>query len=173
MRKNRLVAVGGTFDEFHRGHKALLLQAFEAGERVLIGLSTDSFAERMQKTHEITPFAVRYEELKSFLRKQGWVERAEIVALHDSYGVAATSKDIEAIVVSEETESVASEINAERRKRKLQPLRIIVVRMILAENSNPISTTRIRHFEIDREGRLLKPEDKQHTCRNKSEEKSS
>ncbi|RLI21218.1 phosphopantetheine adenylyltransferase, partial [Candidatus Bathyarchaeota archaeon] len=34
-RKFKAVAVGGTFDEFHRGHRALLSKAFEVGERVL------------------------------------------------------------------------------------------------------------------------------------------
>ncbi|MEM2081946.1 MAG: adenylyltransferase/cytidyltransferase family protein, partial [Candidatus Bathyarchaeia archaeon] len=38
MKRFRKVAVGGTFDELHKGHKALLMKAFEIGTRVLIGL---------------------------------------------------------------------------------------------------------------------------------------
>lgn len=152
----KIVAVGGTFDEFHKGHRVLLKTAFEVGEKVLIGLCTDNFVEKMGKPHEIAPFAVRLEELKSFLRKHGWLERAEIVPLHNPYGPAVASKLIEAIVVSKETELRAHEINEKREAEGLQPLSIIVIEMILAENCDPISTTRIRRLEIDREGRLLR-----------------
>lgn len=152
----KLAAAGGTFDEFHKGHRALLRAAFEISEKVLIGLCTDDFAATMKKSHEIAPFAVRFEELRGFLRKHGWLERADIVPLYDPYGPALTSKRIEALVVSRETEPRAHEINARRKARNLRPLEIIVIDMILAENCDPISTTRIRRLEIDREGHLLK-----------------
>jgi len=51
MSKFRKVAVGGTFDELHRGHKTLLLKAFEIGEFVLVGLCSDEFVARMAKPH--------------------------------------------------------------------------------------------------------------------------
>ena len=155
MKKYKTAAVGGTFDEFHRGHRALLKTAFKISENVLIGLCTDDFVEKMRKPHEIAPFAVRLEELKSFLRRHNWFKRAEIVPLHNPYGPALTSKQIEAIVVSKETEARAYEINEKRKANNLLPLNIIVIEMILAENCDPISTTRIRRLEIDREGRLL------------------
>ncbi len=152
----KLVAAGGTFDEFHKGHRALLKTAFEMGDLVLIGLCTDDFAAKMRKSHEIAPFAVRLEELRGFLRKHDWLERVEIVPLYDPYGPTLTSKRIEAIVVSRETELRAHEINAKRKARNLQPLEIIAINMVLAENCDPISTTRIRRLEIDHEGHLLK-----------------
>jgi pantetheine-phosphate adenylyltransferase len=152
----RLAAVGGTFDEFHKGHRALLEKAFEVGERVQIGLCSDDFAQKMKKPHDIAPFAVRLEELKSFLTRRGWIGRAEVVPLYDACGPAATSKRIEAIVVSRETESVAYAINEKRMANKFSPLEIVAIDMVLAENCSPISTTRIRLLEIDREGRLLR-----------------
>ncbi|UCE96089.1 MAG: phosphopantetheine adenylyltransferase [Candidatus Bathyarchaeota archaeon] len=155
-RSFKIVAVGGTFDEFHKGHRILLQKAFEVGENVLIGLCTDDLVEKLGKPHEIAPFAVRLEELKGFLRECGWLERAEIVPLYDPYGPTLTNKHFEAIVVSEETEPRAHEINEKRRVNNLRPLRIIVIDMILAENCQAISTTRIRRLEIDREGKLLK-----------------
>jgi len=47
-RRLRLVTVGGTFDALHKGHWFLLEEAFKVAEKVLIGLTTDEFAEALQ-----------------------------------------------------------------------------------------------------------------------------
>ncbi|UCD96582.1 MAG: pantetheine-phosphate adenylyltransferase [Candidatus Bathyarchaeota archaeon] len=149
------VAVGGTFDEFHKGHRILLETAFKVGKKVIIGLVTDDFAQKMKKPHEIAPFAVRLEELKAFLRRHNWRDQGEIVPLYDPYGPAATSTSIEAIVVSQETLPGAHRINNERKINALPALEVITINMVLAENRTPISTTGIRRLEMDREGHLL------------------
>lgn len=156
-RKLKLVAVGGTFDEFHKGHRALLLKAFEIGEHVLVGVSADNLVQRMVKPHLVATYDVRVEELKGFLHKNDLLDRATIVPLHDPYGVTLTGEKLKGLIVSLETESVAIEINKKRKATGLRPLEIIVIEMIPAENSGPISTTRIRNLEIDREGHMLKP----------------
>jgi len=155
-RRFRVVGVGGTFDELHKGHRALLEKAFEVGDLVWIGLSTDEFARNLQKEHEIASYEDRMRELKCFLEKRGFSSRAKITPLGDPYGPAVTSKEIQAIVVSRETEPGAHRINLLRRKNGLPPLEVIVIDMVPAENHVPISTTRIRRGEIDREGHLLK-----------------
>jgi len=155
-RKFKVVAVGGTFDEFHKGHRALLSKAFEVSERVLIGLCTDEFVRRMRKPHPVDCYEKRLEELKNFLRSHGWLERAEIIPLNDRYGVTLSGGCVEALIVSRETEPTAHEINEKKKEKGLPPLEIIVIEMVPAENHVPISTTRIRRGEIDREGRLLK-----------------
>jgi pantetheine-phosphate adenylyltransferase len=68
-----------------------------------------------------------------------------------------THEKLEGLIVSRETESVALEINRKRKAAGLRPLEIIAIDMIPAENHVPISTTRIRKMEIDREGHILKP----------------
>ena len=157
-RKFGTVAVGGTFDELHKGHRILLTKAFEVGERVLVGLSSDKFTKQLtrQKNHAIASYEKRLAELKEFLRQNGFLERVEIMPLDDAYGVTLAKGVLDALVVSQETEYMAQEINKKREKRGLEPLKIIVVEMVPAENHIPISSTRIRHGEIDREGRLLK-----------------
>jgi len=151
------VAVGGTFDEFHKGHRALLMKAFEVGNHVLIGLSTDEFAEKLRKPHEIAGYGERLRELKDFLKKNGLLDRAEILPLNDPYGPTLSSDQLDAIVVSRETEPRAYEINERRKAKGLPPLAILAIEMVPAENRVSISTSRIRQGEIDREGRLLSP----------------
>lgn len=159
-RKFKTVAVGGTFDEFHMGHRVLLKRAFEVGERVLIGLSSDGFVRKLRKPHETAPYEQRLEELKAFLRENGFSERAKIISLDDVYGVTLSSKGcLEALVVSKETEPTGFKINEKREELGLPPLYIVAITMVPSENHSPISTTRIRRGEIDHEGHLLRRSD--------------
>ena len=154
--KFKTVVVGGTFDEFHRGHKTLLLKALEVGDRVIIGLSTDDLARKLKKNHEVATYRERLKELNDFLKEQGVLSKAKIVPLKTPYGITLSKGCAEALVVSRETETRAKEINQKRKAKGLPPLHVIVIEMVPAENHLVISTTRIRQKEIDREGRLLK-----------------
>lgn len=156
MKKVKKVAVGGTFDELHRGHKALLTKAFDVGEKVLIGLSSDEFAEKINKPHIVASYEERLKDLERLLQEHEWSVRAKIIPLNDPYGVTLEKGLVDALVVSKETESIATNINKKRKEKKLPPLQIFVIEMIPSENHTPISTTRIRSGEIDREGHVLK-----------------
>jgi cytidyltransferase-like protein len=152
----RLVAVGGTFDMLHKGHRALLEKAFEVGERVIIGVTSDAFARRLHKPHKVDPYEARMRALEDFLRERGYLHRASIVELSDPYGPAIEDGEIEALVVSEGTGHRGGEINRIRAAKGLRPLDLIKVDLVRAEDSKPISTTRIRRGEIDREGRVIR-----------------
>jgi len=154
-RKFETVAVGGTFDLFHIGHRALLMKAFKVGNRVLIGLCSDDFVKKMSKPHGIASYAKRLEELKNLLKKKELLDRAEIMPLDDAYGITLSDKRIDAIVVSEETEPRARQINEKRKSMGMPPLPIVTVSMVLSEDHYPITSTRIWFEEIDREGHLL------------------
>jgi pantetheine-phosphate adenylyltransferase len=156
MKKFKKVAVGGTFDELHSGHKALINKAFEVGDKVIIGLSSDEFVLKMGKPHITAPYNERCEELDGYLKELGLAEKAEIVPLNDPFGLTISGKGLEALVVSQETEQTAKKINEKRQRSSLAPLEIVIVNMVPAENSAPISTTRIRSGEIDRKGHMLK-----------------
>lgn len=151
----RTVAVGGTFDLFHQGHFELLIKAFEVGNKVIIGLSSDDFVIKSKKGHKIASYEKRLEELLDFLKKNRISDRAEIMTLNDTYGITLSDKRLDALVVSEETEPVAHKINQKRKNLGLKTLSIVTVNMVLSEDNYPISSTRIWFGEIDREGRLL------------------
>lgn len=156
MTQFKKVAVGGTFDQLHRGHKALLSRAFEVGDKVVIGLSSDDFVAKMGKPHKTAPFEDRRRELEEYLSEKGLAKRAEIVPLNDPLGLTISCKGLEALVVSEETAKTTQGINPKRQNAGFAPLQLITVQMVPAENCSPISTTRIRSGEIDRNGHMLK-----------------
>jgi len=155
-RKSNTVLVGGTFDEFHKGHRALIMKAFEVGQRVMIGLSSDQLARELRKNHDVATYEQRLKELRKFLRRQGVFDRAKIVPLDTPYGVTLSTTIAEALVVSKETEPVGLAINKKREASGLKPLELVVIDMVPAEDCIPISSTRIRHGEIDREGHLVR-----------------
>ncbi len=79
----------------------------------------------------------------------------QIAKLDDSYGSTIYEDDFDAIVVSEETEPTAIEINEIRKNKGMKALDIIVISFVYAEDGIPISSTRIRKGEIDTKGHLL------------------
>ncbi|MEM3061892.1 MAG: phosphopantetheine adenylyltransferase [Candidatus Bathyarchaeia archaeon] len=152
----KLVAVAGTFDILHLGHKTLLNKAFEIGEKVIVGICSDKMAKRMKKSHPVNPYWIRKKGLLEFFKNLGHTDKARIVQINDPYGPAITDEEMDAIVVSEQTEYRAHEINEIRKENGLNLLKIISIKMVKAENGGPLSSSRIRKGEIDSEGHLTK-----------------
>ena len=150
-KKYKKIAVGGTFDKFHRGHEKLLSTAFEMGEEVLIGVTSDNFASN--KNHEIELYSIRVNRIHNFVRKYNipYV----IKEIFYAYGTADKDSALDAIVVSKETEKTALKINEKRCQNNFKLLDIIVIEWVLASDGIPISSTRIRKGEIDTVGKTL------------------
>ena len=153
MSEYSLVAMGGTFDIIHKGHLALLSSAFEISDKVIIGLTSDELAAKKGKTPN-NNYKKRFENLTSSISKEFQNHPFQISRLDDDFGPAVLEKGVEALVVSDETSNQGNILNKMREKRKLPPVRIITVSMILAKDGERISTTRIKNFEIDVEGNL-------------------
>ncbi|MDO8870017.1 MAG: phosphopantetheine adenylyltransferase [Methanobacteriaceae archaeon] len=149
-KKYKKVAVGGTFDKFHKGHRRLLEEAFRIGDEVIIGVTSDYFGG---KKGDIDPCDTRMSNLRDFLSQ--YPQKFSVVRLDDSYGPTIHESEFDAIVVSKETEPAAQEINKIRKKNKIPYLDIIVIDMVSADDGVPISSTRIRKGEIDRMGHIL------------------
>jgi inosine/xanthosine triphosphatase len=146
--------LGGTFDRIHKGHKALFERAFETGDQVMIGLTSDEMAQSM-KSYSVSPYDARRAALNNYLAANGY-SNFEIVKIEDRFGPARTEA-IDAIVVSKETKGTAEELNAERMKSGLDPLKIVVIGMVLAGDCGPVSSSRIRLGEIDESGKMVRP----------------
>jgi pantetheine-phosphate adenylyltransferase len=143
------VAVGGTFEILHKGHEALLKKAFGLGE-VTVGLTSDRFAEKMRK-RKVEEFSERKRKLEEFIFKK-FKKKAKIVKIEDIFG-PTLNEDFDFLVVSPETFKNAIKINRVREKLGKKPIKIVKVKMFLAEDGKPISSTRIKNGEIDENGK--------------------
>src|SRR5579883_2423831 len=68
-RKYKVVALGGTFDHFHKGHRALLDEGFRRGETVLIGIVSDQLAKLLGKAPDYN-YVERRNIVESYLKKK-------------------------------------------------------------------------------------------------------
>lgn len=144
------VAVGGTFEPLHDGHKALLKRAYELGN-VFIGLTSDDLAKHRYK--DTGPYEERKKCMKQYI--QGELNsQANIQKLNEPYG-PTISEHFDYIVVSPETYPVAMKINLIREDKGLRPIEIVKIDFVLAQDGKPISSTRIKNGEIDEHGVLL------------------
>ena len=148
-KRYKKVAVGGTFDKFHDGHKKLLSTACELGNRIEVGVTSDAFGGLKG---DIDSFEDRSNYVKSFFSNQS---NFHVLRLDDPFGTTIYDEDFDAIVVSEETEPTAVEINEIRISKGMKPIDIVVVSFVLAYDGTPISSTRIRRGEINKNGDVI------------------
>jgi pantetheine-phosphate adenylyltransferase len=154
MKPHGVVAIGGTFDHLHLGHESLILKAFQYGERVVIGVTSDEFLRRSGKSG-IQPLETRLDKLKDFLIENELIGRASLIILEDPYGPIVRDPTIEGIVVSKETLPKAEEANRMRAVKGVSQMAIHFINYVLASDKQLISSTRIRNKEIDEKGNLI------------------
>ncbi len=146
------VALGGTFEPLHEGHKRLIDVAVSlGGSSIMIGVTSDEMARK--RFRSVLPFKIRAENLRQYIKRKYGFEPV-IVKICDPYG-KTLEIDFEYLVVSPETYGVALRINERRRELGKKPIKIVKVDFVLAEDGKPISSTRIKNGEIDRYGRVI------------------
>lgn len=156
------VALGGTFDPIHDGHRALFDRAFELGT-VTVGLTSDELAPKTRREERpIRAFDRRKESLRAELEARADEhDRAfDIRKLTEPTGIA-TDEAFDVLVVSPETKTGGKRVNEIRRQHGLDPLRLEVVDFVYADDGEIITSTRILRGEIDEHGRVTPDRDGQ------------
>ncbi|MFC7057064.1 phosphopantetheine adenylyltransferase [Halovenus salina] len=154
------VALGGTFDPIHDGHRALFDRAFELGT-VTVGLTSDSLApktrseKRPVRAFEQREAALRA-ELETYARE--YDREFEIQKLAEPTGIA-TEEAFDALVVSPETKTGGKRVNEIRRQRGMESLQLEVVDFVHADDGEVITSTRILRGEIDEHGHVTPERD--------------
>ena len=186
IEKKKKVVVGGTFDIFHEGHKALLRKAFALVEEdKSSSLATESRLrdEGGKKREALFDFAAarvgevtigltsnilakntKKRRVKDFKYRKKELEdfivkefKVEPKIVKIEDKLGSTlEEDFDYIVVSPGTHKTALLINKKRQKRNKKPIKIVKIEFVLAEDKKPISATRVLKGEIDRQGKLLK-----------------
>ncbi len=149
-----ITVLGGSFSRLHKGHKQMIAAAFNTGNKVIVGLSTDDYLKH-NKAYEGYTYNRRKKALDRYMSKFG--KDYQILPLDTSSGNTTTRSEYTAIVVSRETLHVAETINRRRIENKLEPLEIISVPIVLAEDLFPLSSSRIISGEIRASGTRVSP----------------
>lgn len=151
--KYHTLVVGGTFDRLHAGHKAFLLHAFSLAEKVYITIMSDRYT-KVHKPHA-APFAKRKKDMQDFLQQENLLQRGEIVAIDDVYGITDGSVTLDAILVTPDTIHGAKLVNTNRIKNNFSELAIEIMPLVSGESGMKISSTDIRSGAIDTKGTIL------------------
>jgi len=147
--------LGGTFDVFHAGHLALVERGLVECEVLEIWLTSDALAQL--KDSRTCSWNERTSDLLDSIGKAA-AQRVSLHTLEDEDGPAPIHEVATAILCTPETRSGCARINSMRAANDLPDLAVIEVEHVLAADGEPISSSRIRAGEIDREGLAWIPE---------------
>ncbi|KAJ8609836.1 hypothetical protein CTAYLR_008123 [Chrysophaeum taylorii] len=128
------VAVGGTFDRLHAGHRLLLAAtAAVCSQRVYVGIAGDALLANKNLAHLLESFEARAAAVVEYLKRANPRLEVKVSALLDPKAPpkAATVEEISALVVSEETVAGACRVAEMRREAAIaSPLAIVVVGLV-------------------------------------------
>ena len=146
--------IGGTFDRFHLGHMSLIKTGLSQCEKIEIWITDDNIAQK--KDRRMKNWGDRKSELENATSE--FSSRISTHLLIDNFGPSLEENYASAIICTNETIGKCMEINSLRGDNGLDELTIISAEKIVSWDGEPISSSRIRQGEIDREGKPWIPE---------------
>eukprot|EP00796_Vickermania_ingenoplastis_P013223 gene13223-9069_t len=150
------VAVGGTFDRLHSGHKLLLsYAALYARDGLRVGIASDALLKNKKFKEYLQPFDTRKNQVVEFLRCVRRDLEPDVTVITDVCGGTDTAKELEAIVLSHETKKALAVINEARAAHLCPPLVGIVIPDVSRHDGSLITSTELRKTKGEEERSLL------------------
>jgi len=152
------VAVGGTFDGLHFGHRKLLTLAVSSVTpltgRLLVGVTADEMLRHKEHADFIPPLKERMKGVENFLHRlaPGMMNRIKIVPIVDSFGPPGKAdRHFDALVLSHETLETGCKLNKHRVDHLgIEPLKLLCTRRTEAHGMSSTVLRRIRSQEAAR-----------------------
>jgi len=151
MKYNHVV-LGGTFDHFHNGHKAMLKRAAELSDCIAIGLATDDLYKHKLLSESIEQYEVRKAAIEAYSMLTGYIGSLEIIPIFDIFGTTLKDSTFDAIVVTDDTFDNANLINEKRVNLGFERMDIVLVPFKKGKDGVNITSERVRMGQIDRAG---------------------
>ena len=135
-----VVAVGGTFDRLHGGHRLLLcVAAALTTELLYLGVTGDSLLSAKNYAHLVQPYAVREACAVAYVRLLRPGLRVDSSTLSAAPPKAATLAHVQALVVSRETLAGGQAVQQQREARGFPPLFLLTVDLVGATVQTPLA----------------------------------
>ena len=142
------VAMGGTFDRLHVGHKVLLTYSvLHARNRLRIGVTGEALLKKKHHAELLQPFEERRRNVEAFVRALRTDLTYDVVELSEPTGGTTTIADLTAMVVSPETLPTIDIINEKRAENKLEPVAPVLINYIGPDGEERVSSTALREAE--------------------------
>lgn len=146
-----VVAVGGTFDHFHDGHKILLsASAFICAKELIVGITDHELLKDKKYKELLQSFEYRKHQVSHFISTFNPHIKLSVYPINDVCGPTGYIEDIDAIVVSKETVKGAAFVNDYRDKKGMRKLAVHIINVIGEDESgfeNKLSSTQLRERE--------------------------
>ncbi|KLO18622.1 Nucleotidylyl transferase [Schizopora paradoxa] len=134
------VALGGTFDHLHSGHKILLsMAAWIAHEKIIVGMTDDKLLRNKANKEVLENLSTRISRVRRFLEMFKPGLQYHLVPLDDVAGPTGVDPNIQALVVSKETISGAEAIARIRNEKGFPPLECFVIDVISATSADLVA----------------------------------
>ncbi|KAH8925529.1 hypothetical protein BT69DRAFT_1205339, partial [Atractiella rhizophila] len=131
-----VVALGGTFDHIHSGHKVLLtLAAWLArggspSSHLIVGITDDVLLTKKTNRSQLGSLSERTKSVLDFYALVSPSLRILTPALQDIYGPTSSEPNVQALILTTETRASGGMINEERKKKGLGTLSVWVVQVV-------------------------------------------